>query len=178
MNDAIIGLLGVLIGALLSSLLNYLLERKKFDFELIKYSYDVKRQKLEEMFLLLRDIKISSTKSMGDFMKFNTTNKFIISENDVEKSFSHRFEQFKNYINMYFYDDLELNEMIEKSNKLHKNILEINGNIFRKSTDKDNKIEMQKLNGDIYYAYTKFCDSLQNIEKYLPEVYKKLVPKR
>lgn len=178
MNDAIIGLLGVLIGALLSSLLNYLLERKKFDFELIKYTYDVKRQKLEEMFLLLRDIKISSKKSMGDFMKFNTTNEFRISENDVEKSFSHRFEQFKNYINMYFYDDLELNEMIEKSNILHKNILVINGKIFNKNTDKNNKIEMQNLNGEIFYTYTKFCDSLENIEKYLPEIYKKLVPKR
>ena len=48
MNDAIIGLLGIVVGVLLSSWLNYLLERKKLDFDLIKYSYDVKRQKLEE----------------------------------------------------------------------------------------------------------------------------------
>ncbi|MDX9901271.1 MAG: hypothetical protein RBT22_07240 [Aliarcobacter sp.] len=179
MNDAIIGLLGVVAGALLSSWLNYLLERKKLDFDLIKYSYDVKRQKLEEMFLLLRDIKISSKKSMNDFMHINTFNEIKISEKDIEKSFSHRFIQFKNYVNMYFYDDLELNKMIEELNILHENILVINGKTFNKDIEKiNNKQEIQKLNSELFLTCCKFDTSIENVEKYLPEIYKKLIPKR
>lgn len=179
MNDAIIGLLGVVAGALLSSWLNYLLERKKLDFDLIKYSYDVKRQKLEEMFLLLRDIKISSKKSMNDFMHINTFNEIKISEKDIEKSFSHRFIQFKNYVNMYFYDDLELNKKIEELNILHENILVINGKTFNKDIEKiNNKQEIQKLNSELFLTCCKFDTSIENVEKYLPEIYKKLIPKR
>lgn len=179
MNDAIIGLLGIVVGALLSSWLNYLLERKKLDFDLIKYSYDVKRQKLEEIFLLLRDIKISSKKSMNDFININTFNELRISEKDVEKSFSHRFVQFKNYVNMYFYDDVELNEIIEKLNVLHENVLLINGKIVNKSIEKiNNKEKMQKLNSELLSTYYKFDISIENVEKYLPEIYKKLIPKR
>lgn len=179
MNDAIIGLLGVVAGALLSSWLNYLLERKKLDFDLIKYSYDVKRQKLEEMFLLLRDIKISSKKSVSDFIHINTFNESRINEKDIEKSFSYRFIQFKNYVNMYFYDDLELNKKIEELNILHENVLVINGKIFNKNIEKvNNKEEMQKLNFELLSTYNKFDTSIENVEKYLPEIYKKLIPER
>jgi hypothetical protein len=179
LNEAIIGLLGVFVGALLSSWLNYLLERKKFDFDLIKYSYDIKRQKLEEMFLLLRDIKISSKKSMSDFININTFNELKISEKDIEKSFSHKFTQFKNYVNMYFYDDLELNKIIKDLDILHENVLDINGKIVNKSIEKiTSKIELQKLNFELLTKYEKFNNSLENIEKYLPEIYKKLIPNK
>jgi hypothetical protein len=179
LNEAIIGLLGVFVGALLSSWLNYLLERKKFDFDLIKYSYDIKRQKLEEMFLLLRDIKISSKKSMGDFMNINTFNELKINEKDIEKSFSHKFTQFKNYVNLYFYDDLELNKIIKDLDILHENVLDINGKIINKSIGKiNNKEEMKKLNSELFLTSCKFDTSIENVEKYLPEIYKKLIPNK
>lgn len=177
MDNAFIGLIGVIVGAGMTNFSNFFLEGRKHNFTMEKHVFDIKRQKLEEMFLLLRDISISSKKTMNEFMNINISNELKFND-DIEKSFFHKFTQLRNYVNMYFYDDLELNEMLSKSKILLENTLEINGKIFTKSIDKINdKALFQKLNTELLIKYEIFNSSLLNIEKYLPEVYKKLITK-
>lgn len=166
-------LVGVIFGALITYLLNFLLERRKHDLEMQKYAFDVKRLKLEEMLLLVEKADSISKKMMGYFIQLSAFGN--LDESRSQESFTSKFLQLKNYANMYFHDDKKFHDLIFLTDNSYKEVMEINGKVFENLQKNTTKQEMQEINYQILVCYGRLEKKLENINNYLPEIYKNMI---
>jgi hypothetical protein len=161
-------LIGVLIGAIITYMLNFLLEKSKHRMIMKKSLYDIKRGKLEDLYLQIE--------SANKFSIDNVTKMYLVLSNGMNdiKDFKSEntadgFVKLTNTINMYFSNDEKLKNLNTKLGKAFKEGQRINECIlFRKNNNKDelriSLVEKSKL----------FTDILNEIKKELPNTFENL----
>ncbi|WP_294966751.1 hypothetical protein [Sulfurimonas sp.] len=166
MNETIIG---IFIGAVITFMLNYLLESSKHKMSIKKYNYDIKRNKLEEFYILIENsikFSVNSTLRMSLILYHGKE-----SANKME--FNHTADDFiklTNIINMYFSDDEILIKLINKANNEFKKGQEVNGIIYTgKSKNKD------ETNNMLIKEWKQFGETANQIKKEIPRLYQSLI---
>lgn len=174
---AIVGILGIVIGSLLTYIVQNKMQKLKFDFDKEQAIFNIKRQKLEDMFILIDNTLNFSKKTMNEFIMLNSF-KNIEKLNISDTSSVSKFLQFKNYVHMYFYDDNKLIGLLTEAEVSFNEAKEVNGKVFNSIHNTSNKEDMKKLNGELLLANQKFQKFLEQINIYLPEIYKKMITKK
>ena len=165
MNETLIG---IVIGAFLTFLLSFLLERSKHNLLMKKHLYDIQREKLEDFYLLIENSIKFSTDVMTKMYILLHHGRENIDNNDYKRT-ADDFIKLTNTINMYFNDNEKLKALNNQANEAFKKGQEINAIILlEKNNDK------KELNNQLVKAWKKFADILTEMKEEIPKSFFKL----
>ena len=168
---ALIGLLGVLVGSGFTHYFNLQTQKQKLQFDEKHYLNNVKRQKLEEMFVLLEEaIKFTNDYPIK-LIQVNMSKK--IDYLDSKYSFD-KFALFKNYAYMYFNDNTTLIEAIKDFELQYEKVLKINSLVIS-SIYSNQKHDVKKVNGQLLLEWQLAEQKLRRIIEYLPKIYQTMI---
>jgi hypothetical protein len=168
MKEALFGMVGILVGAFITYLSNYFLEKSKNKMAMQKHLFELKRERLEEFYKLIDN----SINFAVDMMSKMNIILYKGRNNKDEKNYKSNADDFKkltNIINMYFDNDKILKDLIIEANQIFENSQKINESIlFEENNDKD------KINNKLVKNWKLFGNKLIDIKKEIPRVFKSL----
>ncbi|PHQ55964.1 MAG: hypothetical protein COA30_05655 [Sulfurimonas sp.] len=161
-------LIGVLIGAIITYMLNYLLEKSKHRMLMKKYLYNIKREKLEELYLQIEGTNQFSIENITKM--YLVLQNGIMAYNDIKsKNTSDDFVKLTNTINMYFSNDAKLKILNDRLSEAFKEGQKINTLImYGKNNNKD------EVRGLLVEKWKLFTDTLLEIKEELPKIFENM----
>ncbi len=169
MKEALFGMGGIFVGALITYISNYLLEKSKNKMAMQKHLFELKRARLEEFYILIENSIKFSTDNLAQMYTILYDGKKSVDKNKYKRT-AYDFYKLTNIINMYFDDDKVLKDLIIKVNIAFKNGQRINEAVFFD----DNKYNKDELKIMLIDKWKLFADILDDIKKEIPRVFKSL----
>jgi len=158
-------LIGVVVGAIITFMLNYLLEKSKHRMLMKKYLYNIKREKLEELYLQVESARKFSINNITKM--YLVLNNGITAINDFKsENTADDFVKLTNTINMYFSNDENLKSLNTKLNEAFNEGQKINELILLGKNN--NKDEVRIL---LVKKWEIFTNILAEIKKELPNTF-------
>lgn len=165
MNETLIG---IVIGALITFILNYFLEKSKNKMLLNKHLFEIKREKLESFYSLIDGSVNFSLESSMKMYGILYHGKDKLKENNFKYNVND-FNTLSNLINMYFSENIELIKLNKIAKSQYDDAVKSNEKIiFNQYTNKDD------MRIEVVEKWKLFGDTMLKIKEEIPNVFKSL----